>query len=72
ARAVLDLAFGKLGLHRVIATCDPRNDASRRVMEKLGMRREGHFVKGVQIHGEWADEYFYAILAEEWTAQARP
>ena len=72
ARAVLDLAFGKLGLHRVVATCDPRNDASRRVMEKLGMRREGHFVRGVQIHGEWADEYFYAILAEEWMAQARP
>ena len=67
ARAVLDLAFGKLGLHRVVATCDPRNGASYRVMEKLGMRREGHHLKDVQIRGEWTDEYFYAILEEEWT-----
>jgi RimJ/RimL family protein N-acetyltransferase len=66
ARAVLRLAFGELGLHRVIATCDPRNEASYRVMEKLGMRREAHFVRDVQIRGEWADEYFYAILEEEW------
>ena len=66
ARAVLDLAFGQLGLHRVVATCDPRNRASYRVMEKLGMRREGHHRKDVQIRGEWSDEYFYAILEEEW------
>ena len=69
ARAVLQLAFGELGLHRVIATCDPRNGASYRVMEKLGMRREAHFVRDVQIRGEWADEYFYAILAEEWVGE---
>ena len=67
ARAVLDLAFGRLGLHRVVATCDPRNRASYRVMERLGMRREGHHLKDVQIRGEWSDEYFYAILEEEWT-----
>lgn len=66
ARAVLDLAFGKLGLHRMIATCDPRNAASYRIMEKLGMRREAHHLKDVQIRGEWCDEYFYAILEEEW------
>jgi RimJ/RimL family protein N-acetyltransferase len=66
AWAVLDLAFGQLGLHRVVATCDPRNTASYRVMEKLGMRREGHHWKDVQIRGEWSDEYFYAILEEEW------
>jgi ribosomal-protein-alanine N-acetyltransferase len=69
ARAVLGLAFEKLGLHRVVATCDPRNAASYRVMEKLGMRREGHHLKDVQIRGEWCDEYFYAILEEEWTGQ---
>ena len=66
ARAVLQLAFGELGLHRVVATCDPRNEASYRVMEKLGMRREAHFRRDVQIRGEWADEYSYAILDEEW------
>ena len=69
ARAVLDLAFGELDLHRMVATCDPRNRASYRVMEKLGMRREAHHVKDVQIRGEWTDEYFYAILEEEWTGE---
>ena len=69
ARAVLGLAFGKLGLHRMVATCDPRNRASYRVMEKLGMRREAHHLKDVQIRGEWCDEYFYAILEEEWTGE---
>jgi ribosomal-protein-alanine N-acetyltransferase len=69
ARAVLALAFEKLGLHRMVATCDPRNGASYRVMEKLGMRREAHHVKDVQIRGEWCDEYFYAILEEEWARE---
>jgi len=67
ARAVLELAFGELDLHRVIATCDPRNSSSYGVMERLGMRREGHHRKDVQIRGQWSDEYFYAILQEEWT-----
>ena len=66
ARAILDVAFGKLQLHRVWATCDVRNRASYRVMEKLGMRREAHFVKNKFEKGEWRDTYLYAILAEEW------
>jgi RimJ/RimL family protein N-acetyltransferase len=35
-------------------------------MEKLGMRREGHFRRYKQIKGEWRDGYLYAILADEW------
>jgi RimJ/RimL family protein N-acetyltransferase len=66
ARAVLDAAFRELGLHRVWATCDPRNRPSYRVMEKLGMRREAHFRKDVMEKGEWRDSYLYAILSEEW------
>jgi len=66
ARALLQLAFSNLKLHRVWATCDVRNHASRRVMEKLGMRREGHFKKDVLQKGEWRDSYLYAVLAEEW------
>ena len=69
ARALLDYGFRELGLHRIIATCQPENPASYRVMEKIGMRREGHFRKCIYRGGEtWWDEYFYAILAEEWGA----
>lgn len=66
ARAVLDAAFKQLKLHRVWAACDTRNHASYRVMERLGMRREGAFVKNAMEKGEWRDTYLYAILAEEW------
>jgi RimJ/RimL family protein N-acetyltransferase len=66
ASALLSYAFGALGCHRVIATCQPQNPASWRVAEKLRMRREGHFKAGLaQPGGEWWDEYFYAILTEE-------
>jgi ribosomal-protein-alanine N-acetyltransferase len=71
ARAILEVAFRQLDLHRVWATCDPRNHASYRVMEKLGMRREAHFRNHVMERGEWRDSYLYAVLAEEWLAQPR-
>jgi [ribosomal protein S5]-alanine N-acetyltransferase len=68
ARALLRHAFEGMRLHRVIATCQPQNPASWRVMEKLGMRREGHFLRCIHRGGDdWWDEYFYAILAEEWS-----
>jgi [ribosomal protein S5]-alanine N-acetyltransferase len=72
ARALLDHAFGALGCHRVIATCQPENPASWRVMEKLGMRREAHFRRALlQPDGAWWDEYFYALLADEYASRAR-
>jgi RimJ/RimL family protein N-acetyltransferase len=65
ATALLALAFHDLGLHRVIGRCDPRNTASARVMERMGMRREAHFVQNEIFKGEWSDEYVYAMLATE-------
>jgi len=53
-------------LHRIIATCQPENTSSYRVMEKIGMRREGYFKKCIPTEKEWWDEYYYAILKEEW------
>ena len=67
--AMLEVGFGGLGLHRIIGRCDARNAASTRVMERLGMRREAHFVENEFIKGEWAGELVYAILAEEWAAR---
>jgi RimJ/RimL family protein N-acetyltransferase len=67
ARALLDAGFGQLGLHRIFATCDVRNTGSWRVMEKLGMRREGLLREDRLIRGEWRDTFVYAVLAEEWS-----
>jgi RimJ/RimL family protein N-acetyltransferase len=65
---LLGLAFGQLGLHRVSATVDPRNAPSIALLERVGMRREGHFVQAYYdaAQEEWSDEYWYALLREEW------
>jgi RimJ/RimL family protein N-acetyltransferase len=67
-RALIDHAFRHLKLHRVWASCDVRNSASYRVMEKLGMRREATFLNDIRQKGEWRSTHVYAILAEEWLA----
>ncbi len=72
AGLLLDLAFGELGLHRVIAELDPRNTASVRVCERLGMRKEAHFVEHMWLKGEWTDTGSYAILEREWRRGAAP
>jgi len=72
ATALLGYAFGALKCHRVIATCQPENPASWGVAEKLRMRREAHFRACIpRPGGEWWDEYFYAILAEEYPTSPR-
>ena len=66
ARALLEVGFRTLGLHRIWAECDTENVGSWGVMQKLGMRREGELRHGRLIKGQWRDRYLYAILAEEW------
>ena len=72
ARVVLGLGFGGLALHRIVGRCDARNHPSARLMERLGMRREAHFVHNEVFKGEWGDEVVYAILDSEWRASRRP
>ena len=62
AAAVLDLAFDVFGLHRVVGRVEPRNVASARVLERLGMRREGLLVENELVKGEWQSEAIYAAL----------
>jgi RimJ/RimL family protein N-acetyltransferase len=69
AEAVLGLGFDGLGLHRMIGRCDALNVASARVMERLGMRREAHFVENELFKGAWGDELVYAMLEDEWRAR---
>jgi RimJ/RimL family protein N-acetyltransferase len=65
-RALVDLAFDHLGLHRVSARLDGRNDRSAALLERLGLRREAHLRENEWVKGEWTDELIYAVLAEEW------
>lgn len=67
--ALLDYLFHTRGKHRVAADCDPRNVASVRLLERVGLRRETHNLRNVWSKDEWTDEYVYAVLADEWTAR---
>jgi RimJ/RimL family protein N-acetyltransferase len=71
ASAVLDLAFGVIGLHRVVAELDPRNDASIALCTRLGMRKEAHFLQDMWFKGDWADTGIYALLRDEWLHRKR-
>jgi RimJ/RimL family protein N-acetyltransferase len=71
-RSVLSFGFGQLSLHRVWARCTLSNQASAHVLEKLGMRREGHLRENQRIDGRWLDTLLYAILDREWESYATP
>lgn len=71
ARAMLALGFDELGLHRIVGRIDGRNDASARVLERLGMRREAQLVENELVKGVWTDEVIYALLAREWLTRAQ-
>jgi RimJ/RimL family protein N-acetyltransferase len=60
--ALLTFCFEGLRLHRVAGWCDSRNVAACRLMEKVGFRREGEFLKNRWVHGEWANSIWYALL----------
>ena len=68
-RALLDYLFMTLKKHRVFGSVDPRNVSSIRLLERVGMRKEGHMVKSLWFRGEWVDDVIYAMLEEEWTAK---
>lgn len=65
ARALLDLAFGHLNMHRVFARCFAENAASENVMKKLGMQYEGRMRDDIWRNGAWHDVLIYAILAKD-------
>ena len=72
AKAIMNYAIKNLNARRIIAMCNPKNDASWRLLERLKMRREGYLLKNIYFKVDennnpiWADTYEYAILASEW------
>lgn len=71
--AVIESAF-RGGTHRIFAECDPRNTASWKLLEKVGLRREAHCRQNIFFHKDangapiWKDTYVYAILENESSA----
>lgn len=65
-KRLIEYIFNVLNMHRVIAITDARNKPSVKLLEKVGFRKEGHFIKNAWYKGEYTDEYFFALLKEEW------
>ncbi len=72
---ILRYAFGQLGARRVTAMCNPLNEPSWRLLERLGFRREGHLVQNIYFKLDenaqplWSDTLEYALLASEWNRE---
>ncbi len=65
AKALVEFGLKNLCLHRVFATCDPENTASARVLEKTGMKLEGHIREHKLVKGKWRDSLLYAIIDQK-------
>ena len=67
ARHMLEFGFGELNMHRIAATCDPRNIGSASVLRKIGMTYEGRLRQVKLIRDGWRDSEVYSLLHEEWS-----
>lgn len=66
ARLLCRLGFEQLGLHRIVATTHPDNEASAGLLLKLGMTREGRLREATLARGQWRDTILFSILAQDW------
>ncbi|MET8282955.1 GNAT family N-acetyltransferase [Micromonospora sp. NPDC005174] len=70
ATALMDWGFNEFALHRIYARCHGKNEASVRLMTRLGMRQEARHVESYLFRGEWVDQLIFAVLATEWRTRA--
>lgn len=65
-KCIIDYLFKNLNKHRIITSIDPDNKNSIRLVERIGFRKEGHFVESLMINGKWVDDLIYALIDKEW------
>ena len=71
-RRLLAHLFDDMQLHRVVAIADVLNTASIRLIERLGFRREAHFIESEWFKGRWSSEVWFGMLRREWQGRERP
>ena len=62
--ALLRFGFAEMGLHRIEADADPRNERSIRSLERLGFVREGYQRERYFVNGEWQDSVLFGLLEQ--------
>jgi len=63
---VIDYLFKDLNKHRIITSIDPDNINSIRLVERIGFRKEAHFIESLLINGKWVDDLIYALIEKDW------
>lgn len=71
-KGIVNYLFSTLKKHRIIASIDPRNISSIRLIERLGFRKEADFRESYYLRGEWVDDIIYAMLDREWIDYTKP
>ncbi|WP_025784434.1 GNAT family N-acetyltransferase [Sporosarcina sp. D27] len=66
ATLLINFGFENLSLHRIFATCDPRNVGSSTVLGKVGMTHEGRIRENLLLEEGWRDSFLYSVLDSEW------
>ena len=75
AKAMIDDVFDNQNARRIVAMCNPLNEPSWKLLERLRFRREGRLVENIYFKTDdagnpiWADTYEYAVLSEEWLSR---
>lgn len=67
-KRVIDYLFKELNKHRIITSIDPGNKNSIRLVERIGFRKEAHFVESLLINGKWGDDLIYAMIEKDWVS----
>lgn len=65
-KKVIDYLFKEQSKHRIIASIDPENENSIRLVERIGFRKEAHFVESLWVNGNWVDDLIYALIEKDW------
>jgi ribosomal-protein-alanine N-acetyltransferase len=68
-KCVIDYLFKHIKKHRIITSIDPENTNSIKLVERIGFRKEAHFVKSLFINGKWVDDIVYAITKKDWDSK---
>jgi len=65
-KIVISYLFNELNKHRIITSIDPANKNSINLVERIGFRKEAHFVESLWINGKWVDDLIYAMTERDW------
>ena len=70
-KRIIDFLFVELKKHRIVASIDPNNESSIRLVERIGFRKEAHFVESLFVNETWVDDLIYALIEKNWETKLK-